>query len=541
MSHRWTSRAVEEVLQEINGRRGRRPGELARRASRARSRWLDRLRLLDLLGRLSGAGSTTARASASRSGPTGTGGDSPGRPTGASSTTAPRRDPTARRGASGRSWCGGTSEARVDRATTCPTSPAPSRPTIGRARREGTTALPGDAPFIMQPDGLGWIWVVERPQGRPAARALRAARVAGRNRSTAADATRRPTKGAARQRVRATRRTTALPARAHHLPADRAPHRRRHVAHAVAPRRAAARALLRDLAGAGGARSASNGDWVTVTTPRGEHRGPGAGHAAHAAARRSRDAASTRSGCRSTGAAGARHGRRRQRPRRHLRGAERADHGGEGAACAASRRSSVNADLKLGIQVMPHHRLPHRLHALHRLQGVRGGVQGVERGARGRLRLAPACPTTTPAALGHSTWRHVKFVERPIADGPRRQRAEADVVGLLLRRLQALRARRAASRPAPPASIVRTEFGGVFIQPDVCNGCGYCVVACPFGVVDRRPERRARLQVHLLLRPAAGRLEPACAKACPTESILFGELDDLRDARERGRRTARAA
>ena len=40
----------------------------------------------------------------------------------------------------------------------------------------------------------------------------------------------------------------------------------------------------------------------------------------------------------------------------------------------------------------------------------------------------------------------------------------------------------------PTGSIVRTEFGGVFVQPDVCNGCGYCVVGCPFGVIDRRPD-----------------------------------------------------
>src|SRR5438132_977488 len=33
-------------------------------------------------------------------------------------------------------------------------------------------------------------------------------------------------------------------------------------------------------------------------------------------------------------------------------------------------------------------------------------------------------------------------------------------------------------------AIFRTEFDTVVVQPDVCNGCGYCVPACPFGVVD---------------------------------------------------------
>jgi formate dehydrogenase iron-sulfur subunit len=80
----------------------------------------------------------------------------------------------------------------------------------------------------------------------------------------------------------------------------------------------------------------------------------------------------------------------------------------------------------------------------------------------------------------------------------------------------------------PTGSIVRTEFGGVFIQPDVCNGCGYCIVSCPFGVVDRRPDGgRAFKCTFCYDRQKAG-LQPACATACPTQSIQFGELEDLR-------------
>src|SRR4029079_6267451 len=71
-------------------------------------------------------------------------------------------------------------------------------------------------------------------------------------------------------------------------------------------------------------------------------------------------------------------------------------------------------------------------------------------------------------------------------------------------------------------------FGGVFIQPDVCNGCGYCVVGRPFGVVDRREsDGRAFKCTFCYDRQLAG-LQPACAKACPTQSILFGELEELR-------------
>ena len=126
--------------------------------------------------------------------------------------------------------------------------------------------------------------------------------------------------------------------------------------------------------------------------------------------------------------------------------------------------------------------------------------------------------------LGHSTWRHVKFVERPDSN-PFRWDFSSDVckhcenAGCL--------------EACPTGSIVRTEFGGVFIQPDVCNGCGYCIVACPFGVVDRRPgDGRAFKCTFCYDRQKAG-LEPACAKACPTQSIRFGPIDELRIIAER--------
>ena len=75
---------------------------------------------------------------------------------------------------------------------------------------------------------------------------------------------------------------------------------------------------------------------------------------------------------------------------------------------------------------------------------------------------------------------------------------------------------------------MRTELGSVYVQPDVCNGCGYCVVGCPFGVIDRRDEDGRAWKCTLCYDRLKDGLEPACAKACPTESIQFGDLDDLR-------------
>ena len=146
------------------------------------------------------------------------------------------------------------------------------------------------------------------------------------------------------------------------------------------------------------------------------------------------------------------------------------------------------------------------------------------------------------AGLGHSTWRHVKFIERmfdgasPEPAGYRSNSFRWDFSSDVCKHC----AHAGCLEACPTGSIVRTEFGGVYIQPDVCNGCGYCVVTCPFGVVDRRPDDgRAFKCTFCYDRQKAG-LEPACAKACPTASIQFGDLDELR-ARAAARVTALAA
>jgi formate dehydrogenase iron-sulfur subunit len=87
----------------------------------------------------------------------------------------------------------------------------------------------------------------------------------------------------------------------------------------------------------------------------------------------------------------------------------------------------------------------------------------------------------------------------------------------------------------PTGAIIRTEFDTVYVQQDICNGCGYCVVACPFGVIarDERGDHRAHKCTLCYDRLKDG-MEPACAKACPTDSIQFGEVEQLKArARER--------
>ena len=129
--------------------------------------------------------------------------------------------------------------------------------------------------------------------------------------------------------------------------------------------------------------------------------------------------------------------------------------------------------------------------------------------------------------LGHSTWRHVKFIElnaTPGIGGNAGNQISWSFSSDVCKHCE----HAGCLEACPTGSIMRTEFGSVFVQPDICNGCGYCVVACPFGVIDRRPGDGRAFKCTFCYDRQRGGLKPACAKACPTESILFSEIDDLR-------------
>jgi formate dehydrogenase iron-sulfur subunit len=151
--------------------------------------------------------------------------------------------------------------------------------------------------------------------------------------------------------------------------------------------------------------------------------------------------------------------------------------------------------------------------------------------------------------LGANTWRHVAFIEQ---NEPARIDGEGQVDAL--RWLMSSDVCKHCTHAAcldvcPTGSLFRTEYGSVVVQEDICNGCGYCVPACPFGVLDRRhlprpsgdpPAEILGLQLGkkedgrvwkctLCYDRLKGGHEPACAKACPTDSIQFGPLDELRE------------
>ncbi|MCW2608802.1 MAG: formate dehydrogenase iron-sulfur subunit [Actinomycetota bacterium] len=80
----------------------------------------------------------------------------------------------------------------------------------------------------------------------------------------------------------------------------------------------------------------------------------------------------------------------------------------------------------------------------------------------------------------------------------------------------------------PTGSLFRTEFGTVVVQEDICNGCGYCIPACPYGVIDQRKDDGRAWKCTLCYDRLGEGQTPACAQACPTQSIQYGDLDELR-------------
>jgi formate dehydrogenase iron-sulfur subunit len=144
--------------------------------------------------------------------------------------------------------------------------------------------------------------------------------------------------------------------------------------------------------------------------------------------------------------------------------------------------------------------------------------------------------------LGANTWRHVAFIEQP--ERPRVDlgmpgfERPGDTTGSETRQdfrwLMSSDVCKHCTHAGcldvcPTGALFRTEFGTVVVQQDICNGCGYCVSGCPYGVIERREDDGRAWKCTLCYDRLRDGLEPACAKACPTDSIQFGPLDELRE------------
>src|ERR1700754_3153119 len=161
-------------------------------------------------------------------------------------------------------------------------------------------------------------------------------------------------------------------------------------------------------------------------------------------------------------------------------------------------------------------------------------------------------------SLGASTWRHVAFIEQNRDRIDEARESGRALIGLGMPAFPGAQDNIDTKPPdtpefrwlmssdvckhcthagcldvCPTGALFRTEFSTVVVQQDICNGCGYCVSACPYGVIDRRERDGRAWKCTLCYDRLHDGLEPACAKACPTDSIQFGVLDELRERASR--------
>ena len=154
--------------------------------------------------------------------------------------------------------------------------------------------------------------------------------------------------------------------------------------------------------------------------------------------------------------------------------------------------------------------------------------------------------------LGAESWRHVKFVEQftdvtphtpgPMAASPQSNKISLDLAPhepegagrwLMMSDVCKHCAAAPCQQACPTGAIITNEYHNIYIQPDICNGCAYCIAACPFGVITRSHFDGHAHKCTLCYDRQKDGLTPACAKACPTASIQFGPLDELRERAEK--------
>ena len=126
--------------------------------------------------------------------------------------------------------------------------------------------------------------------------------------------------------------------------------------------------------------------------------------------------------------------------------------------------------------------------------------------------------------LDGSNWRHVKFIEQ-FPEDPRKGTGRWLMMSDVCKHC----VNAPCIEVCPTDAIIRTEFDTVVVEASACNGCRDCIPACPFGVIEIDPVSNVAAKCTLCYDRTKEGLVPACAQACPTQSIQFGTIAELRE------------
>lgn len=133
-------------------------------------------------------------------------------------------------------------------------------------------------------------------------------------------------------------------------------------------------------------------------------------------------------------------------------------------------------------------------------------------------------------SLDSQNWRHVQFIDRVPDTTSQPGQGKA---WLMMSDVCKHCTHASCLEVCPTNAIIKTEFDTVYIQPSVCNGCRNCISACPYGVIGLDEHTKVAQKCTMCYDRLQGGLEPACAKACPTQSIQFGPLTQLRETAQK--------